>query len=41
VTSLEKVTGDRASIEDVEDALVTHFCEVLDRAVAETVRQGA
>jgi lipoyl(octanoyl) transferase len=41
VTSLEKATGRCASIPDVEDALVSHFCDVLGREVAETARQGA
>src|SRR5829696_3865567 len=33
VTSLKKATGEDASIADVEDSLVSHFCEVLDRTV--------
>ena len=41
VTSLERATGRRLSIVDVEDAVVTHFCEVVARDVAETARQGA
>ena len=41
VTSLEKATGRRVPVADVEDALVTHVCEVLAREAAVTVRQGA
>ncbi len=41
VTSLEKATGRRVPVADVEDALVTHLCEVLAREAAVTVRQGA
>lgn len=41
VTSLEKVTGRRIPLADVEDALVTQLCAVLDREAAVTVRQGA
>jgi lipoyl(octanoyl) transferase len=33
VTSLEKATGRRIPIEDVEDALVRHFAGVFDRSV--------
>lgn len=41
MTSLEKVTGRRVPIADVEDALVTQLCAVLAREAAVTVRQGA
>ena len=41
VTSLEKVTGRRLSLPEVEDALVNRLCEVLGRDVAVTARQGA
>ena len=41
VTSLEKATGTRVPIPDVEDALVTHVCEVLARDAAVTAHQGA
>lgn len=41
VTSLEKVTGKRIPIAEVEDALVSHLCDVLARDEAVTARQGA
>lgn len=41
VTSLEKVTGRRVPLPDVEDALVNRLCDVLGRDVAVTARQGA
>jgi len=41
VTSLEKVTGRRLSLPDVEDALVNRLCDVFGRDVAVTARQGA
>jgi lipoyl(octanoyl) transferase len=41
VTSLEKVTGRRTPLPDVEDALVSQLCDVFARDVAVTVRQGA
>ena len=41
VTSLEKVTGRRVPLADVEDALVSHLCEVFAREAAVTVRRGA
>ena len=41
VTSLERATGRRIPIADVEAALVTHVCDVLAREEAVTVRQGA
>jgi lipoyl(octanoyl) transferase len=41
VTSLEKATGKRVTMPEVEDALVTHLCDVFARAVAVTARQGA
>ena len=41
VTSLEHATGQPVSFADVEDAVVTHFCAVLERDLAVTARQGA
>ena len=41
VTSLDKVTGRRLPLADVEDALVSHLCEVFVREATVTVRQGA
>ena len=41
VTSLEQITGRRIPIAEVEDALVSHVCEVLARDEAVTARQGA
>jgi lipoyl(octanoyl) transferase len=41
VTSLEKATGRRVSIEQAEDALVTHLCDVFARDAAVTARRGA
>jgi lipoyl(octanoyl) transferase len=41
VTSLEKATGRRLPLPEVEDALVTHLGDVFARAVAVTARQGA
>jgi lipoyl(octanoyl) transferase len=40
VTSLERVTGRPLSIREVESALVTHFCAVIERDVVETARQA-
>ena len=40
VTSLENVTGRRVPLAEVEDALVSHLCEVFGRNVAVTARQG-
>ena len=44
VTSLERVTGRRIPIVDVEDALVRHFCDTFGRVAADrasTARQSA
>ena len=41
VTSLEKATGQRVPFAEAEDAVVTHFCDVLERELAVTARQGA
>jgi lipoyl(octanoyl) transferase len=41
VTSLEKETGRRLSMATVEDALITHLCEVFARDAAVTARRGA
>jgi lipoyl(octanoyl) transferase len=41
VTSLETATARRLPLAQVEDALVTHLCDVFARAVAVTARQGA
>ena len=41
VTSLEKITGRQIPMAEVEDALVSHVCEVLARDEAVTARQGA
>ena len=41
VTSLERLTGGRIPIADVEAALVRHLCDVLARDEAVTARQGA
>jgi len=41
VTSLERISGTRVSLPEVEDALVNRLCDVLGRDVAVTARQGA
>ena len=44
VTSLERVTGRRFPVADVEDALVRHFCDTFGRVAADrasTARQSA
>ena len=40
VTSLERATGQRLELSQVEDALVRHFCEVFEREAVAAVSPG-